>query len=552
MRYDIEKIHDGFKERMMVPAVSSIFTDKRKISDSIPLLNNDRDLISNVAMDILNFARYSELAGEPTRTMDDFADFLQNDLNDSFHITCTFEEAKTIAEYLIVQVFQGDGHPPVRKALNPANGKLEEIPIMIFREKYIDGTDDISYSLTDMGWDYVFKTFDIAEEFDFDVEQMILRQKCKSGAYKEASAQAVRILRSVLKVKSEIETLMDMMDKDITTVSSDLRKQHVEMVTNVFSENRKYMNVLLDDVVGQREAIDEQLRDTGKLDLSAAKKLVESRNDIAETEGTIIHIIAAADDVLQKKIEMNNKYRELLVESLRVPYIERFNFERVVLTPLQSCHSLLPVLADLLSSLCFPACKKTMNFEMLYAPQKKPAELETDGKPVDEYSEEESRRNMEREENKLQAENDAYTHILDTILQLLSSTAENHVTLQQVYDALDRNIMEKESLNPRLFYYTILEMYRGYPFDFTLDYRKKKIKTEIHEYSKLHTILHLEKMHPDFYGIKTIHIYKDDTAEPLCTDDGKKKRTMDSLIFVKDEPILEQEKDTFSKEIESE
>lgn len=405
---------DGFEQRMKFVNIMK-YIKKHGFSDEVKsFFPNNQDIMDNLVIAVLLFIMDSTLRYGETCTKKDISRFLR-EVSEVFHYPA--EKADCLTEFIMNDILRNSGHlVSFSTYTSSSQSFLPQSTILLFDHNG-------NYNLTDDVYEFLFRTKEIDTELDFSVSRFKLQEFLKRGNYSKALNESNELVSRIRKLKGHMDDFMLRCRTNISKITLDEYDEIIKQVESAFENESNQMNEI-------RAVVSTQLQ----MIVDSASNGILIANAY-ETEREIQKILKNIDIVIQEQTRIYNRkftlgkcYAELLESDFSYMLSNRFDFEKIILEPMQKVKSEgIEGLSNLLAPLYKPTLPRYFSIENFYDRQKK---LNED----DEIAYLDLTNDVEQKASVEEIRNKRYTAIIASLFAYLKQ--KNHATFSDFVDSL--------------------------------------------------------------------------------------------------------------------
>lgn len=323
---------EGFHQRMQLMGVVDALINRRNRKAELENPIGDKEF-ENLIFSVLVFIMDKTLTEEEECTLKTISVFVENILEEYYHHPSAKELALPITEYLIKTVLQFDGKNTYYPVMNYETREWTQLRIKLLNEKVEDRPQGyISiYSLTDQGYDFLFRTKEVDTELSFSVEEFKLRELIKRKNYKKALQQSNNLVQMVRQKKRDLEQFIQAARGNIHDLDLTKYDDLISSIYKLLSEEYKTLGDIQNMVSMSESRIREDYEKRGELteDLKKAqmemKKIIENLSTARKEQSHLINSREGSYKILKSTLE----------ESFQFTTQKRYDFEQEILLPME-------------------------------------------------------------------------------------------------------------------------------------------------------------------------------------------------------------------------
>jgi len=298
--------------------------------------------------------------------MESIANFVTQIMPD-YSLDLTSEVTRKLTEYIIKDILQNGGEPRFYPIMQYGQG-MEQLRIRLIDDKLIDDPRGyvLNYQLTDQGYDLLFRTKEVEQEINFTIEELKLRALIKRKNYKKAIGQSANLVQMIRQKKNDIRQFVQKVRENIYDVNIEEFERLVSSTYTLLEEEYGMMNEIRAMIVLSEERLKEEETTRGALD----EQMSKARSEIAVIRRNINLTIGEQKELILERLSLSRIYKETIADSFALSRARYYDFEQVILKPLERCHeNKVPALWRLLNPLFKPNPDRTLNLLTLFERQ---------------------------------------------------------------------------------------------------------------------------------------------------------------------------------------
>ncbi|HYE10200.1 MAG TPA: hypothetical protein VEF53_08470, partial [Patescibacteria group bacterium] len=268
---------------------------------------------------------------------------------------------------------------------------------------------NITYILTDQGYDFLFRTKEVDQEINFSVEEFRLRELIKRKNYKKALQQSISLIQMLRQKKKDIQQFMLKIKENIHEVDIGRFEDLVNSTYDLLDEEYQALSEIMNMVRLSEQRLHEEFQLTGKL----GEDLKRAQREISQIRDNLAITLSEQKDLILSRQSLSKIYIETIKETFSFSLEKRYDLEEEILRKLEKCvETEVSQLWQMLNSLFLPSAFKHLNVGLLYEPQ---GMLKLDDKEQDSFIEQEE---MAEDSEKIRVEklNGAYVGIMKSLI----------------------------------------------------------------------------------------------------------------------------------------
>ncbi len=442
---------DGFDKRMeMVGIVESVINRKNRNME-IERLFAGNDFL-NLVFSVLLYIMEKTLSEDSDCDSEHIYKFIDSILPEYYGLRLDNEQVNQITNYVIKSVLQNEGVPYYFQSINYSNNTKTNITVRLITDRVleINGGYKITYSLTDQGYDFLFRTKEIEQEIKMTIEELKLKELIKRKNFKKAYDQSLNLIQMVRQKKKEIQIFMAKIKENIYDVNIDEYEKLIKSTYELLNEEYDLLTEIMEMSHKSEDKIRQEYEQSMKLDDSLKKAQFE----IKQISNNIKAILSEQKDLILSRQSLSKVYIDTIGDSFIYGMEARYDIEEVILKKMEQHVELTEKFWQIVNPLFMPNIYKNMNIRGIYEPQGM-IKLDEEEK-VDFIETEELSEDLEKE--KIIRLNEIYVEILDYILNY-SLKADKECKLEDIISSLKESNEFNRFIEDRLLFTTLLKLY---------------------------------------------------------------------------------------------
>lgn len=494
---------EGFEQRMqLVAGIDSIINRLNRKMEFERLFEPGQ--LDNIILSVLVFIMERTLTEDEDCTMDSIANFVAQIIPE-YSLNLPLEVNRKLTEYIIKDILQNGGEARYYPVMKYGQG-MEQLRIRLIDDKLIDDQRGyvLNYQLTDQGYDLLFRTKEVEQEISFTIEELKLRELIKRKNYKKAIGQSANLVQMIRQKKNDIRQFVQKVRENIYDVNIEEFERLVSSTYTLLEEEYGMMNEIRAMIVLSEDRLKEEENTRGALD----EQMTKARSEIAVIRRNINLTIGEQKELILERLSLSRIYKETIADSFALSRARYYNFEQVILKPLEKCEeNNITSLWQLLNPLFKPNPDRTLNLLAFFERQArlKQEEEVTQRIVVEELGE-------DTELRRIIKINDCNIEFIRSILEFADRKRESFRFGEFFHDLESNENVFKELTADDLIFKTMLKLYDLQ----VIDIFKWKAQQEdvvanaTGELDVSYCLYRLEYSQPDLYGIKKLEISKPD------------------------------------------
>lgn len=497
----------GFEKRMKFMNITRYLLEysyKENIKNMVP----ERDVLNNAVMAVLVFIKEMTLGKEQKCTLNDVAGFL-DEIKDLF-----FEDKQVdtneLARFIVVDVLQKGGVLTNYKVFISDKNKFKRVPVRLVEE------ESGSYHLTDDGFDFLFRSKEIDSELDYSVTRFRLSEYMKRDNYVEALNQSRELVSRIRSMKISMDDFVRRCKENIAKVSIDQYESVVSRVRNLLDSEYEELRNIQENAKSRADSLTEALENG--VEQENIRKHRKALNEIVQN---IQMTIEEQRSLINKKMSISDKYKNILNDGYAINRYERLDFDMDILALIRSGKIPLTDAAQyILHPLIKPKLTKYFNLESLYERQdliidNENTQLEKIGEEVESV-------------DSAEIKNARFQNICAALFEYIASRSS--FKFSEFIASLDGDMLQDFCVENALLQ-VILDLYSSQTI--CIDAWKKQKELVVEPVGEFELSWCLTKLPENYLDIKEFSVYKCDrvfTFE-VCENDRKNIISMTDFVI---------------------
>lgn len=444
---------EGFHQRMQLIGVVDALINRRNKKVELEHPIGDKEF-ENLIFSVLVFIMEKTLTEEEECTTKTISVFVEHVLEEYYHYPNAKDQALPVTEYIIKTILQFEGKNTYYPVMNYETKEWTDLRIKLLNEKVEDRPQGYVsvYSLTDQGYDFLFRTKEVDNEISFSVEEFKLRELIKRKNYRKALQQSSNLVQMVRQKKRDLEQFIqaargNIMDLDLTKFD-----ELISSTYKLLQEEYKTLGEIQNMVRRSEGRIREDYEKRGELtdDLRKAqmemKRIVSNLALARKEQAHLINSREGSYKILKSTLE----------ESFQFSTQRRYDFEKEILKPMERMEEeRTKDLWKIFTPLFHVEPYRHLPLSLFYKPQGKLSE-EASEDPVG-ILVEEMKEDVEKERNEKRSE--VYLNILKSMVEE-AEKREGTLDFKTFCEVLQKNPEEFQDLTKEnLLFITMLKLY---------------------------------------------------------------------------------------------
>lgn len=444
---------EGFHKRMQLTAVVDALINRRKKKPEIEDPIGDKPF-ENLIFSVLVFIMEKTLTEDEECTLRNISIFVKDLLNTYYGNPSSDEKSLEVTEYIVKTILQFDGVSMYYPVMNYENKKWEDLRVKIIDEKVLETAKGYKsiYSLTDQGYDFLFRTKEVDNELSFSVEEFKLRELIKRKNYKKALNQSNSLVQMVRQKKRDLEQYILSAKENIYGVDISKFDELIDSTFKLLSDEYEILGEIQNTVKISEMRLRDEFNISGKL-MDDMKKAQQELYQISKN----LTIARREQSELINKREGSYKILISTIEdTFRYVLEKRYDFEKEILKKMElSGEDEIKNLWKLFNPLFHVEPFRNFNLGLAYRPQgliKEITGIEEPGIPMDELTE-------DLENIRAERVNMTYLSILESMAEDAVKKGDETTFKNYCEDVMENEWRWKEITQDNLLFTTILKLY---------------------------------------------------------------------------------------------
>lgn len=447
---------DGFEKRMeLVGIVESIINRKNRNMELERLFSNNNDFI-NLVFSVLLYIMEKTLSEDSDCDSEHIRKFIETILPQFYGLHLEKTQISRLTNYIIKNVLQNEGVAYHFQAMDYANNSRKNIAVRLIADHVheVNGGYKITYSLTDQGYDFLFRTKEVDQEIKITIEELKLKELIKRKNFKKAHDQSLNLIQMVRQKKKEIQNFMMKIKENIYDVEIDEFEKLINSTYDLLNEEYDLLSEIMDMSSRSEEKIRQEYESTLKLDESLKKAQAE----IKQIKHNIKATLSEQKDLILSRQTLSKVYIDTIGDSFIYSMENRYDLEDLILKQMEQHVQEAEKFWQLVNPLFRPNVYKNLNIRSIYEPQ---GMIKLDEEEKDDFIEDEEL-SEDYEKEKIKRVNEIYVEILDYIFTcaLKNLQGKGVCQLSDIISSLkEETELFDRFMEERLFFTTVLKLY---------------------------------------------------------------------------------------------
>lgn len=442
---------EEFDKRMEIIGIVESIVNRKNRNMELERLFNDNEFI-NLVFSVLLYIMEKTLSEDSNCDSEHISDFIESILLKYYHINIDKIKISQLTSYIIKNVLQNEGVPYYFQAIDYSTNSKKNITIRLIADRVIEinGNNKINYSLTDQGYDFLFRTKEVDQEIKMTIEELKLKELIKRKNFKKAHEQSLELIQMVRQKKKEIQNFL-------AKIKENIHDAHIEEYEKLINSTYDLLNEeydLLFEIMDMSKKSEVKIKQEYELNKSLDESLKKAQREIKMINNNIKTVLSEQKDLILNRQSLSKVYIDIIGDSFIYSMENRFDIEEVILRQMEQHVDMAEKFWMLVNPLFLPNLYKNLNIQSIYEPQ---GMIKLDEEEKANYIEKEDlEEDLEKE--KIQKINYLYVKILNYII-MHSLDNMGVTTLEDIINSLKIDNLLTEYIEERLLFTTILKLY---------------------------------------------------------------------------------------------
>lgn len=444
---------EGFHKRMQLIAVVDALINRRKKKQEIEDTIGDRPF-ENLIFSVLVFIMEKTLTEDEECTLRNISFFVRDLLNNYYDDPSSEDKSLEVTEYIVKTILQFDGVATYYPVMNYELGKWEDLRVKIIDEKVMEtpkGYKSI-YSLTDQGYDFLFRTKEVDNELSFSVEEFKLRELIKRKNYKKALNQSNSLVQMVRQKKRDLEQYILSAKENIYGVDISKFDELIDSTFKLLSDEYEILGEIQNTVKISEMRLRDEYNISGKL----MDEMKKAQQELYQISRNLTVARQEQSELINKREGSYKILISTIEDTFRYVLEKRYDFEKEILKKMELAEAEdVENLWKLFNPLFHVVPFRNFNLGLAYRAQglmKEASDEEEPGFFMDELTE-------DLENIRAEKVNKTYLSILDSMAK--AAVKEGDATTFKTYceAVMDDEMKWKEITEENLLFTSMLKLY---------------------------------------------------------------------------------------------
>ncbi len=359
----MERFLEGFQERMRIVGIVESIVNRRGRNTSIEEWFAPH-MLTNLVFSLLLFIMEKTLAEDTECDKGMISRFVDQTCLTYFDLDLGEDKAGEVTEYILKSVLQNNGDTYYFSAMDYGQRAPVNLPIRLI-EDHLRSTVDghqLTYTLSDQGYDFLFRTKEVDQELQFSMEELRLRELLKRKNFSRASEQSDSLIQMIRQKKRELSGLMQRIKEDIDTIDADDQEALIKSIYDMLEDEYEIMGELETQV----ERADKQIYQDYRAQAGMDENLRKAQDDLGHIKENLRTIISEQRDLLVGRRSLMQLYEQTLDESLAYQNENRYDFEEVILRRMEDHPQAVMEFWRLANPLFLPDVNHHLNIQRIF------------------------------------------------------------------------------------------------------------------------------------------------------------------------------------------
>ena len=323
---------EGFQQRMQLIGVVDAVINRRNKKAELENPIGDKEF-ENLIFSVLVFIMEKTLTEEEECTIKTISGFVHKILEENYKYPNAKEAALPVTEYIIKTILQFEGKNTYYPVMNYETKEWTQLRIKLLNEKVEDHSNGYVsiYSLTDQGYDFLFRTKEVDNEISFSVEEFKLRELIKRKNYKKALQQSNNLVQMVRQKKRDLEQFIQAAKGNIHNL--DLTK-YDELISSTYKLLQDEYK-MLGDIQNLVRKSEERLRTDYNIHGELTEDLKKAQIELYKINQNLSSARKEQAHLINQREGSYKILKSTLEESFQFTSQKRYDFEQEVLRPME-------------------------------------------------------------------------------------------------------------------------------------------------------------------------------------------------------------------------
>ena len=501
----------GFDKRMEFFAIVESIAKRRNTNNRIENLFEDTQL-DNIIMSVLVYIMEVTLTEEQECTLENIIQFVKEILP-KYKKTVSMEDAKEIARYIVKDILQNKGTVRNYQIMDYEDG-YKGIAVRLVSDK-INNNGKIVYELTKQGYDFLFRTKEVEDELGFQIEEIKLKMLIKKKNYKGAIKQSKEIIRRLISQKKQFLQFEEKLKSNINEMSNEKYEELINNTNILIEEEYEEMKQIDDLIMKSKVHIEQEEKKHNSLD----ENIKKAKREIFAISKNVKMALRYQRQLLIQVQSLKKLYLQLLEDAISFSKKKRYNFEKVILNPLEKLDirnsmQIYNIYGKLVNPLFLAGAKKRLNLNLLYDSQSKIKEQQKEF-----LKQEEELEDNQKQKEEIHRRNEIHIEIVESIFNFISQDVRKF-TFSEWFRQLEEDKKLRFVENKRVFL-VMLKLFEVEMISISEFLQEETVNTSCNgEFDLSYCLYKILIEYGKSFCFDSIKIEKLDEIFSYCIDDG--------------------------------
>lgn len=518
---------EAFEKRMEWVGIVESIVNRRGRDTEIESLFQGNSFV-NVIVSTLLYIMEKTLSQDSDCDIDNIAAFLGELLPQYYDLKLDKSLYVKIANYIIKNVLQNSGAPYDFRTINYGNGSETDIRIRLIEDKLVEenGTRKLIYTLTNQGYNFLFRTKEVDEEIQLTLEEFKLKELIKRKKFKKAREQSYELINRVRQKKNEINLFMEKIRENINNVDIDEYERLLKGTFELLGQEYNDLNDIMKMALLSEKNIRFEYEHSNGLD----EKIINAQKEIRQINENIRITLNEQKELILNRQSLSQLYIDSVSNSFSYSFENRYDIEEKLLTMMEKHTEAVDNFWKLVNPLFLPNLNRNLNIRSVYERQGILKNIEDT--PDNLIEEEDYQEDLEKV--KIEKNSKIYISIIDKLINFTLKQG-NKTTFKKFIDSMGSDELNSLTYD-RLLFTTMLKLYDLGNIDVGAWLKSEEaiLINPSEEFSIEYCLYRLLDTNPHIEKLKQIKVYKNDENDELDFKDADNQniRISDFIIEV--------------------
>jgi predicted transcriptional regulator len=357
---------ENFEKRMEWIGITNSIINRKGKNTELENLFGENEL-TNIIVSVLLFIMEKTLEENNECEMHHIEAFVDELARLYYSKAFGKNQIREIAGYIIKDILQNNGVKYTYPLVNYAKKSIDEIAIRLIADKIVDENNErkIVYMLTNQGYEFLFRMREVDEEIQLTMEQLKLKEYIKRKKFSSAVRQSVELITFVRQKKKDLENFILSIRQNIHNVDIEKYEALIKSTYAMLTEEYETMS----DIRRMIDMAEAKINEDFDAGADFEQKLAKAKSEIQEIHHNIGIVITEQRDLIINRYSLTSLYMDTIKKSFEFSFEKRYDFEELILMPLERCNNALDRCLGLLKPLLLPGVNRFMGIESIYEAQ---------------------------------------------------------------------------------------------------------------------------------------------------------------------------------------